>query len=93
MNNLEHQFYQLLKQLLRFRVLIFIGLLVVVYGFIIWRVNGLADPPPAQNATSQAATAGPRIDQATVDKIKQLQDNSVNVKSLFDQARHNPFQE
>lgn len=93
MNDLEHQLQDLLKQALRFRLPLFLAMLAIVYGFILWRVSTLSDVPPAPDALSQAISASPHIDQATVDKVKQLQDNSVNVRALFDHARKNPFKE
>ena len=93
MNNLKHQIQNALKQIIRFRMPLFFALLAMVYGFIAWRVSELSNVPPQSNTTSQTVPASPHIDQATVNKIEQLQDNSVNVKALFDQARQNPFNE
>ncbi len=94
MNRIIQIGLQFLKQLLRFRSALFVGVVLVIYGIILFRLAGYLDAQPDKNAISSAtAVAQPRIDQATVNKIKQLQDNSVNVRSLFNQARQNPFQE
>lgn len=73
----------------------FFLMLAVLYGFIVWRINVLSNAPPSSADLSSASQGAsqPQIDQATVGKIQSLQDNSVNVQSLFDQARQNPFQE
>lgn len=83
-----------MKRLARFRLLLFLLLLAVLYGFIMLRVDALVHtkPAPSTDATQVIATKL-HIDQATINRIKQLQDNSVSVQTLFDQARKNPFQE
>jgi len=83
------------EQLLRFRGLMFLAVTVLAFGFVILRVYTLANVPvPASAVSSKLETVkNPKIDQATIDKINQLQDNSVSVQSLFDQARQNPFKE
>jgi hypothetical protein len=35
----------------------------------------------------------PQIDERTVDRIQQLEDRNVEIRSLFEQARDNPFSE
>lgn len=84
-----------LDQLTRLRVPLFIFIVMVLYIFVTWRVNVLsnAEPTEMQISSKMSETRSPRIDQATVDKIRQLQDNSVNVQTLFNEARQNPFQE
>lgn len=94
MNKSSDQLQKILRELLRLRVLLFLILVACVYGFVGLRVMNLRNQQPDQSAVSSATTiTQPHIDQATVDKIKQLQDNSVNVQALFNQARQNPFQE
>jgi hypothetical protein len=83
------------RKLLAYKAFVFFIVLAVVYGFIIWRINTLSNVEPSQSDVSQSSqtTAQPHIDPTVVQKIQNLQDNSVNVQSLFDQARQNPFQE
>jgi hypothetical protein len=95
-NNSQNQLKQIGKQLLRLRLPLFLVLVAAVYLFIILRIGALknATPNPNQAAlASHTMPASPHIDQATVGKIRQLQDNSISVQALFNQARQNPFQE
>jgi hypothetical protein len=92
-NALQNQLLNIIKQLLRFRVMLFLLLIAIVYGFLILRTNTLKNAQPDQNAIASQIKSSTNIDQATVDKIKQLQDNSVSVQALFNQARQNPFHE
>ncbi|HXH26853.1 MAG TPA: hypothetical protein VNG90_03075 [Candidatus Acidoferrum sp.] len=81
-------------QLLRFRIAVFLTVLAIVYAYLIWQINILSNVGPDPSVLSaQSSSSQPHIDQATISKIKQLQDNSVNVQTLFNQARQNPFQE
>lgn len=79
----------------RFRVVIFVVFVAIVYGYTLWQINNFtnAQPSPLQvsNQASSPTATIPRIDPATVQKIEQLKDNSVNVQALFNQSRNNPF--
>lgn len=78
----------------RFKALLFFIALAALYGFILYRINVYTSEGPSDSDVSSASqgVAHPRIDPATVDKIKELKDNSVNVQSLFGN-RQNPFSE
>ncbi|MEK7059785.1 MAG: hypothetical protein AAB971_03445 [Patescibacteria group bacterium] len=73
----------------------FVVLVVMLYGFILLRISTLSGEQPSENAISKHVKAAKvlHIDQAVVDQLQSLQDNSVSVKSLFNEARGNPFQE
>ena len=78
----------------KLRAYLFVGLLVLLYSFIIIRFISLnAIMPTTKQINAASNITSPHIDQTTVNKIQQLQDNSVSVKALFNQARQNPFQE
>jgi hypothetical protein len=93
-SDLQKQIQDILKRLIQLRVLLFLIAISIVYAYIIMRVYTLSNAQPDQNAVvAQSTTTQPQINQATVNKIYQLQDNSVSVQALFNQARQNPFQE
>lgn len=83
------------KQLSRYGGILFFVLVAGVYGFVILRISSLSNvQPSADQVTTQAkSTAVPKIDEKVVQQLEALEDNSVNVQTLFDQARDNPFQE
>lgn len=85
----------ILDQLARLRVPLFIFVVMTLYIFVTWRVNVYSnvEPTEVQVSSKMSETRSPRIDQATVNKIRLLQDNSVSVQTLFNEARQNPFQE
>jgi hypothetical protein len=83
------------QKLRQYSVLLFVLFIFGIYGFLSWRVFTLdqAQPDPAE-VSAELKTAGvPNIPTDVVNKMQQLQDNSVSVQSLFDEARRNPFQE
>jgi hypothetical protein len=84
-----------LAKAVRFRMIIFIVLLAGVYGFIVLRISTLdnAEPSPTAVAAASKPIATAHIDPTVVKQLQQLQDNSVSVQALFEQARNNPFQE
>lgn len=86
---------RLLRLGYHYAAVLFLLFLVVIYGFLAWRTLSLSQTEPDQSAvTTELKTAGvPKIDQDVLNKIQQLQDNSVSVQTLFDQARNNPFKE
>jgi hypothetical protein len=92
-DGLKQNFNSILKQLARFRIIIFLVGLALVYAFIIMRINALGDPAPSLNQPDDTIKQTSHVDQSAIDKIKQLKDNSVNVQTLFNEARQNPFQE
>jgi hypothetical protein len=79
----------------RYKSLLFFLVITSLYGYIIWRINALSTAPPSQaDVSSTESTAKqPRIQQSTITRLQNLQDNSVRVQSIFNDARNNPFQE
>ena len=84
-----------LERVRRFSFILFLGFVVLLYGFIFLRISSLNDPQPsADSITSQIKAAKvPHIDESTVKQLESLQNNSVNVQALFNEARSNPFQQ
>jgi len=84
-----------LRKLRHYSPLIFVAFVVLLYGFILLRVNSLSNQQPSAQAVSGQVKAAqiPHIDTSVVKQLQSLQDNSVSVQTLFNQARDNPFQE
>jgi hypothetical protein len=95
--NIRQILSQVFARLLKFRKYVFPGFLVLVgliYAILFFRINSLVNQQPSDTAvTSQVKAAKvPHIDEAVVEQLQSLQDNSVSVQSLIDEARSNPFQ-
>lgn len=82
------------KRLRPYRLLAFLLFVALLYGFVLLRINSLSNLQPSEDAVSSQVKAAklPHIDQSVVNQLQSLQNNSVSVQALFDQARSNPFQ-
>lgn len=92
---MKKQSLSLLSRVYAYRGLVFFLCLASLYGYLVWRINVLSNTPPSQadiDSAKQNITQ-PHISNATIKKLESLQDNSVRVKELFNEARQNPFQE
>ena len=95
LDKLTEKLSQVLSSGRRYLPALFGLLLVLIYGFLTFRIQTLnSQEPTALDISQQSQTAQvPHIDPAVVRQLTSLKDNSVNVQTLFDQARGNPFQE
>jgi len=86
---------QLLQTLKGYSVFIFIVFILLIFSFLVFRINMLTRVEPSDDAvTAKLQTVKrPQIDQDSINKLQALQDNSVEVQTLFQQARDNPFHE
>jgi hypothetical protein len=79
----------------RYAGIICFVVVATIYGFVLFRINSLNNVQPSDtvvSAQSSKITTIPRIDPQIVQQLEALKDNSVNVNTLFEQARNNPFQ-
>jgi hypothetical protein len=82
---------QVLKQ---YRVALFIVFIGLAYGSLLFQVQAIYNSQPTQDAIAAQVKASqvPKIDETAIKQLQSLQDNSVNVQTLFNEARSNPFQ-
>jgi hypothetical protein len=93
LSNLPDQLHSLVRKISAYKVFLFFLAVASLYGYILWRINAFSNTPASQSEETAQSTPQPHIDAATIEKIQSLQDNSVSVQTLFDNARQNPFQE
>ncbi len=76
---------------------VFVAILVVLgaYGFLVLRIRYFAAQEPTDTLLTQKVNElnTPRIDKNVIEKIEKLESSNIEVKTLFDKARDNPFQE
>lgn len=82
-------------KLKKYTVLIFIISLALVFGFLVVSINKYSKLEPTEEAIAEKLTKAqrPKIDENALSKIQQLEDQNIEVQSLFKQARDNPFSE
>lgn len=92
---IQRQVLTLLQKLNRFRVMLFILTYVLIYAVMVFKIGALLDNEPSDDMVSERlqSVVRPKIDQSSVDKMLRLEQQNVDVKSLFQQARDNPFSE
>lgn len=95
LKNLLDNCLSVLRRLRRYSLLLFLAFIVLLYGFVMLRINSLSTAQPSGDAVASHVKSAHllHIDQSVVNQLQSLQDNSVSVNSLFNQARNNPFQE
>ena len=79
----------------RYASFVFIMCVLFIYGLLVYQISSLVNVKPNEEVITQQLKASnrPKIDQATINKIQQLEDQNVGVQSLFKAARDNPFQD
>ena len=79
----------------RFRFILVFTIFSVLYGYILIQVNGIIAKKPSESQISEKATAAPKtkIDPKLAEKITSLEDQNIQIKTIFSDARKNPFAE
>lgn len=74
---------------------IFAAILAVllIYLLVVFKINNLANAEPGQDQETAVTNSIPKINSKDIKQIQDLENNSTEVHSLFEQARNNPFQE
>jgi len=95
LDNLKDRIIPFVVKLRTYKTFLFFVGLLMIYSFLVFRISVLTgrEPSGADIDAKLQSVSRPKIDQTAVDKINQLQDNSVQVKSLFNATRDNPFHE
>lgn len=94
-NSLQKKFKDFFKKNRGYASFIFFVGILLVYTFLVYRISQLtlSEPSEAEVTQQVQSTGRIRIDQQSIDKIQQLQDQNIQVQSLFESARDNPFKD
>ena len=86
---------KLIYKVKKFMVPVFLLLVLSVNGFLIYRINQYSSQEPSYEQVSQQHSTIKLIiiHQESIDKILKLKERNIAVKSLFKDARNNPFKE
>lgn len=84
-----------LKKLRPYSLFICIILVLCIYLFIVVKIRQLANQQPSTTDVTNKLVElqTPKLDQDAVDTILQLEEESIEIRTLFNEARQNPFQE
>jgi len=84
----------LINLLKRDSVAIFLAIVAVIFGYLIWRIGTLAGAEPSQDALDEKllTVVRPKIDADSINKIQSLKSQNIDIQSYFSD-RSNPFTE
>lgn len=73
----------------------FILIILLMYTFLVYRISkfSLAEPNTGSIEQQLQSSGKLKIDQDSINKILKLEEQNVNVQSLFEGARDNPFED
>lgn len=79
----------------RFRFIFAFVIFSIMYSHILIRVNTINGEQPSEKKIQDQTMTAPRtqVDPKLVQKIISLEEQNVQIKTLFNQARNNPFAE
>lgn len=79
----------------RFMTLIVIVIFAAMYGYLIVTSGRQASQQPAEAQVNEKfqGVSRPKIDEAVAERLKQLEDQNIETKAIFEEARNNPFSE
>ena len=92
-SEIKEQVSEVVQLLNKNKLYIFILFVALTYGYIYIKMKSAdsASPDIAQVQVIANPLAGTKINAQVVQQIQSLQNNSVNVQTLFQNARNNPF--
>lgn len=95
LKDLVNKLQPLLQVTKRYVTLVFILAMLGIFSFMVFRINQFSSQDPSDDAIAEKlqTVQRPRLDQAVIDRIQQLQDQNIEVQTLFNEARNNPFNE
>ena len=93
--NIVAKLQSYLSNLKKYITFIFVITVMFIFSFFIFRINQISRTEPSDLEVEEKlqTVRRPKIDQAVLDKIEKLQGQNIEVQSLFDTARNNPFNE
>jgi hypothetical protein len=84
----------LLRRLQGYAAFLFIIGVLLIYSFLVLRISQLSQAEPDAAAIAEQQTIKRlKIDQGSISKIEELEDQNIGVQSLFESARDNPFED
>lgn len=95
LKDLTDKLMQLWNWIVKYLAFICVVGVLIIFAFLIWRIQTYATIEPTEteviNKVNELNT--PKLDQDSINKILLLEDQNIEVKTLFEAARQNPFQE
>lgn len=83
------------KLAVRYKFWLIFIITIGLIGFVFYRINYFNSIIPSEEAVTEKIKTlqRPRIDKTIIEKLENLEHDNIQVQSLFNQARENPFAE
>ncbi len=91
--NIRARLSKFAKTYSKHAVFVAVLLVLLMYIFVVFKINDLSKAEPSASQTSNAANLIPKVNQKAISQIQSLEQSNTQVHSIFEQARNNPFQE
>lgn len=78
----------------RYLVLIFVLIIGCIIGFMTYRIGVYSNVEPSEEQIEERISSlrTVKLDEDAVEKIQALKDQNINIESLFNNGRDNPFE-
>ena len=95
MNSLLEKLQPLLGNFRKYLTLIIILVFGVMYGYLVYTSGKLASEEPSETQVSEKFQGAkrPKIDESVAEQLSKLEEQNIQIKGIFDEARKNPFSE
>lgn len=79
----------------RFRFIIAFIIFSTMYGYILLQVSSINQKQPSEKQIAEKTSTAPKtkVDEDLAEQITSLEDQNVQVQTIFNEARKNPFSE
>jgi hypothetical protein len=95
MNKITPIIQKILLASKRYIVVICILIFGAMYAFLIYTSGKLASQTPSETKVNEKfqGVSRPKLDESIAQQLEELEDQNIEVRALFDDARENPFAE
>jgi cell division protein FtsN len=93
--SITSQISKFIDFLKRYKLEEFIIIVCLIFGFLIMKISVYSTQEPSQSSLDEKIKTVklPKVDEEAVRNIQKLEDQNIEVQSLFNEARNNPFSE
>lgn len=94
LDNLTAKISPIRNFIVRYAVIIFVLSVVSIFAFMTLNIAHYSNLEPTSDQTDERKNSltSVKLDEKSISKIKELQDQNISIESLFDNGRENPFQ-
>jgi len=93
--DIQAKIVPLINKLRKYFGFIVILIMLGLFGFVVNQIRTYATAEPSEDAIIESlpSTGAVKIDSETASTIQKLESTNIDVETLFNEARDNPFQE